>query len=581
MPPDGRRSARAGLIAGLIAFALLAITEPMLAIVWDEGYTLGRERRIRSWLSALADPQGFSRSWEPPPLELVQPDGPPPPGREPVVPPSRDQLATRARLLAPEVIAYFWPFAREEPHGHPPFYALLGLAGDLLTPWRDDLGRARLGPMLLFSLAAGALFSFLDRRLGRWAAIAGAAALVLQPRLFGHAHYAAYDAPLTALWVLGVLSFARATEDSSRSTPRWGWAVVFGLVAGASASTKLTGWFLPLPMLAWVAAFRDRRGLLTLLAAGPVALAAIYVFIPPWWHDPVDGVLRFLASNTGRAETIPIRTMYLGKVYRTPIDSLPPDNTLILTAMVTPIGFLALAVVGALRSAVAGSTERFGVLVLLHWLMFLVLRALPNVPGHDGVRLFLPAFGMLAIAAGLGAGDLVNRVGRWGKLIVSAAVIEGAASVAVMMPVPLSYYSPAVGGLPGAARLGMEPTYYWDAMTPGVLSWLDEHSPDGASVVPTTFPTSFLFLNESGRLRAAIVPIPTPKASWFVVQNRTGELDPIDRALIRDHEPAFVLRKLGVPLLWVFPMDAVRAVEEAMRPPPRAFGPSSVETFAP
>ena len=30
--------------------------------------------------------------------------------------------------LDPAVLAWFWPFAREEPHGHPPFYALLGVS---------------------------------------------------------------------------------------------------------------------------------------------------------------------------------------------------------------------------------------------------------------------------------------------------------------------------------------------------------------------------------------------------------------------------------------------------------------------
>lgn len=561
--PADRRSARAGVVAGLIALAALAITEPMLAIAWDEGYTLGRERRIRWWLSALADPEGFSRAWDPPAFQLVQPDGPPLDGRDPVPTPTPGQVDTRGELFDPQVIAYFWPFAREEPHGHPPFYAILGLAGDVLTPWRDDLGRARLGPMLLVSLAAGALFTFLDRRYGRWAAVAGASAMVLQPRLFGHAHYAAYDAPLTALWVLAVLAFAKATEDTGRRTPKWPWVAALGVVIGASAATKLTGWFLPFPMLAWVAIFRDRRGLLALLAAGPVALATIYALVPPWWHDPIDGFSRFLASNTGRGETIPIRTLYLGQIYKTPVESLPPDNTAVLTAMVTPIGFLGLALVGALRAAVAHRSERFGTLVALNWLFLLALRAMPHVPGHDGVRLFLPAFGMLAILVGVGAATAVDRLGRWGKLIVAAAVVEGAAGVAVMMPVPLSYYSPAVGGLPGATRMGMEPTYYWDAMTPEVLAWLDAHTPPGRRVQASTFPTSFLFLNESGRLRAPISPVDPSEPAWFVVQNRPGALGWLDRQLIRDAEPAYVYRKLGVPLLWVFPFEAVEAARRS------------------
>ena len=99
----------------------------------------------------------------------------------------RTQIDARAELLDPAVLAYFWPFAREEPHGHPPFYAILGLAGDVLTPWRADLGRARLGPMLLFAAAVGALFAFLDRRLrplggDRRGRGAGAPAQALRPR---------------------------------------------------------------------------------------------------------------------------------------------------------------------------------------------------------------------------------------------------------------------------------------------------------------------------------------------------------------------------------------------------------------
>ena len=37
-------------------------------------------------------------------------------------------------LFDRDVLAWFWPFAREEPHGHPPFYALLGLIGDFAGP---------------------------------------------------------------------------------------------------------------------------------------------------------------------------------------------------------------------------------------------------------------------------------------------------------------------------------------------------------------------------------------------------------------------------------------------------------------
>ena len=134
-------------------------TEPRLAIVWDEGYTLGREARLRDWFRALRDPAGFAARWTPPALELVQQVG--------AAPPRPEQIDTRSKLLFDtRVLAYFWPFAREEPHGHPPFYALLGLIGDLLAPTWQDLPRARLGPILLFSLTAAILFHVRGRALG-------------------------------------------------------------------------------------------------------------------------------------------------------------------------------------------------------------------------------------------------------------------------------------------------------------------------------------------------------------------------------------------------------------------------------
>ena len=115
--------------------------------------------------------------------------------------------------------AWFWPFAREEPHGHPPFYALLGLVGDVLAPSWQDLPRARLGPILLFSLTAGAIYCFVASRWGDWPAALAAGTWVLQPNLFGHGHYAAYDAVLTSLWVLSIIAFAQAVipDDESGS----------------------------------------------------------------------------------------------------------------------------------------------------------------------------------------------------------------------------------------------------------------------------------------------------------------------------------------------------------------------------
>jgi 4-amino-4-deoxy-L-arabinose transferase-like glycosyltransferase len=545
------------LAVGLATAALMMATEPRLAIGWDEGYTLGREARLRDWFRALADPPGFAARWRPPAAELVQQDQTPPP--------VASQLDSRAELLFdPGDVAWFWPFAREEPHGHPPFYALLGLAGDLIAPSWRDLPRARLGPILLFSLTAGAIFAFAAARWGGRAATLAAGSWVLQPNLFGHGHYAAYDAVLASLWVLAIIAFAQAVipprpdQAPAGKAARWSWTVLFGLILGCAAATKLTGWFLPLPFLAWAAWYRDRRAFVALLVGLVIAAVVLLALMPPWWTDPIGGVIRFLRSNLDRARTNPIKIEFLGTVYDTPKESLPWYNTIAWTVLVTPVGFLALGMLGLASAVTRRRSEPIGLLIVAHWAFLMILRALPHTPGHDGVRLFLPAFGVLAVLGGLGARSLLDRSPRWGTAAIAAALAEGIVSLAVMMPVPLSYFSPVVGGLPGAAALGMEPTYYWDALSPEARRWLAEHTPTGRTFLFATNPSSWRYLRQTGDLPPRLFPIdPDPRSPdpprWYVLQNRPGAFFDADRALATQGRAEYVVTKLGVPLVWIFP----------------------------
>src|SRR4051794_12742357 len=101
MPSTRRTTLGLSLAVTLATAAQMVATEPALAIVWDEGYTLGREARLRLWFAALRDPARFAADWQPPVVELVQQVGAPPP--------RRDQVATRSGLLFdPQVLAWFW-----------------------------------------------------------------------------------------------------------------------------------------------------------------------------------------------------------------------------------------------------------------------------------------------------------------------------------------------------------------------------------------------------------------------------------------------------------------------------------------
>ena len=515
----GRLRTFAPLAVAAATLALMVATGPRLALGFDEEISLRRMERVRSWLAAMADPPGFARGWDPSRVRML-PDDSPPPGPA--------DVSTRRSLLRPAVVRWFWPFARQEPHGHPPFYVLVGLAGDALAPGWAELPRARLGTMLAFGLAGGAPYAAAAARAGPWAGATASAAWVFHPDLFGLGHYATYDALLSSLWLGAILAFARAVQGPRA---RWAWALLLGGLMGAAASTKFTGWLLPIPFFFYVALARDGRALRALLVAGLVGIATVYALNPAWWADPVGGVEAFLRSNLGRARTAPMPVSFLGRIYVTPGESLPWYNTLAWTLFATPVGFLSLALAGAWRSLRAGRGEVLGRLGVAHWAFLLILRALPHTPGHDGVRQFLPAFGCLALLAGLGAEGALRRLGRWARPALGLAIAEGAARVALMMLVPLSYYSPLIGGPAGAARLGMEPTYYWDALGDDAIAWLRVNTPPGQTVMFSTNTESWSYLVRTGKLEAVSPFAPGPRA-WYVLQNRPGAFTRLDRALV-------------------------------------------------
>ena len=147
--------------ASLTAWLMLA-TEPRMAIVWDEGYTLGREEGLRDWFRALRDPPDSpptgsldrrTRNWF-----SDHPATPPPRPRQLD---SRSQAALRPRR--PGVVL---AVRRGRSRMVIPRFMPARLGRGCSCPVWQELPRARLGPILLFSLTAGAIFSFLATPVG-------------------------------------------------------------------------------------------------------------------------------------------------------------------------------------------------------------------------------------------------------------------------------------------------------------------------------------------------------------------------------------------------------------------------------
>ncbi len=540
LTPTPRRwsEAAAPLIVTALTLAALMATGPQFGMVWDEGYTVRRDRSLDAWFGRVLSATG--------PIRL------------------------RAAFAKP-VLDHDWPFSRAEPDGHPPFYALLGAAGWRLGHrWLAPLQAYRLGPMLLTAATAGAIYHHLARRRGRLAGGLAAAFLVLMPRTFAHAHYAHYDMPMTDLWLLAQVAFV-ASLGSRR------WAMLFGVILGLCAGTKFTGLLASIPAVSWVmlveiipglrrGARVPHPGLRTLAIALPVAALTLYAIQPPWWIEPLAGPSRFLASNLTRAKTQPLASRYLGTIYEF---SLPWHNTIVLTAVTTPVLVLVLGGIGIATCLAARRTEPWALIWPLSWATLMIVRALPNAPGHDGIRQFLPAVASLAVLAGLGAGWLAGRFPRGpGRTIVAvlvaAAVGECLAGIARTYPYTDSYFNLAIGGLKGAERSGFEPTYYWETTGPEFLAWARAQAEQRPITLGFAMDsTNHELLREWGELPDGLRIFHLNKRhagrperpDYYIQQRRWGLYYPADLWLERHGLPLFTIRREGVDLLRVYPFD--------------------------
>jgi len=520
-----------------------------------------------------------------------------------------------AILRAGAIARGSWPYTTEV-EGHPALYGILIALGQRLAPpGLGPLDAARFGPIVVFGLAAGAMFYRMGRAYGRTAAAGAVAALMLMPRMFAHAHFAGCDGPLTASWILAWATWAPAIQTSRHTahdhtatlptgaeTSLWSaafarapWIVLWGMALGLTLSAKATGWIAPLPFLVWALAYRRRAAIPAAAVGMPVALATFFVLNPPLWADPLSGWLTFFRLNLQRGEQWNIPILFLGQMHHLE-NPLPWYNTLFWTAITVPTGILVLAVVGLAHVARRWRSQPAGVLLVLNWLVLLLARALPGVPVHDGVRLFLPSFAFLAALAGVGCGAIVNclpptwaigsaRVAgqaigngagwrRWTGMAAAALLYMGSASSLFWYaPQWLSYYNLLIGGLRGASAAGMEPTYYWDGLDREVLTWLNEHTaPDEKVRFGASSPENLALLQQWGILRFAAREEASGRFRWYVLQRRPSGLRPADQWLI-GHAPAAYRKtiraggygpwRMDVPIVEVYDdrhfLDACRA----------------------
>lgn len=529
------RSERRALATVSVGAAVLVIVWHVcglgdLGLTWDEPIYMRAAGRIQAWVAQLVS-------------------GP-------------DRMAALGAARIHEVFdwMHYW-------NPHPPvFREAMAATEALLAGWLGSIAAYRAASLAWFGLLVGVVTYVAGRRWGLLAGAAAGLALALTPRVVGHAHVAATDMPLTALWVTGSLGAFLYAEGEGRP-----WGAVAAVCFGLAMATKFTGYLFPVPLLAWLLWRRPPlERVWGAVAVGAAALVVAWAANPMAWHEPIGYVVGLFEESLARDEIVPISTYYLGTNYGYEV---PWHHVFVMTAATVPLPILALGGIGALKSLARG--DRLTALCLAEIGFFLLLLALPGSPNHDGVRLFLPMFPFVALLAGKGFGVLARR---FEESATREAGILATVVLAVVFfyppylqttradPYYLSYYGELIGGARGADERGMEATYWYDALTPSFLDEIDRILPEGARVLTLPRRGHFRTLQNFGMLRDDLVITDDTDAPYVLLYTRKSLMASFGWHLYREVTPVREVTYDGVELVGLYVAD--REARNALREEP-------------
>jgi 4-amino-4-deoxy-L-arabinose transferase-like glycosyltransferase len=427
---------------------------------------------------------------------------------------------------------------------------------------------ARTGSAVAFALTVLLCGLFIRKYHGALAGTAASLSLALMPRLFGHAHLAALETVTNLFWMLSLLAVANwwpaRLAENSEAVPSNRCAAATGLLLGLALLTKIQAILIPPIVITWAFfLWRSRavRPLLIWLLSGAVVFIAGW----PWlWLDLPGHLIQYLARTTDRAV---LTCYYFGQRFAD--REVPWHYPLLVFLGTVSVATHLLATLGLSdqfrnRGRAAGDLLLTGAVI-----GSFVLFALPGVAVYDGERLFLTAFPAWAMLAGTGTSRLRHWLQARGMSVRARQILIGGVLLlplpALWMPGPvwLSAWSETVGFLPGAAKLGLELSYWGDSFTRPLLQDLVNRAEPGATVEVAPVLHQFQ-LEEMTRqlplLRQAglkLVPFSShqPAGHWLLIFERRASVP--EESQLRDlgWQPVAELSRQGVVLarLWRHP----------------------------
>lgn len=497
------------------AFLVTTFTIPHYGITWDEPGYVAQSKRIRAWFNVL--------------------------------------VSAPHHAITEKVIDSHWPVwkggqaPREgddvvQDRLNPPFAIMLGACvGGIFDGFFGDFFSHRIIGAFSYAVIVAVIFLLAWREGGHVAGLSSAFAFALLPRIFAHAHIFATDLPAAALILLAVYFLSK---------PSTVFNVICGaLFLGMAISTKFTSLIVPSALLVWAAVKRDKRMMVSFIVAALFALIFMVFFYPGLWHDTLNKIKLFLILSSQRSKYIAIPTYYFGKVYWF---WLPWHHPWVMVFGTIPMVISGLFFVGAwcvISGKEKSEVARFSLFIFA---VFMFSFMAPNAPGHDGMRLFIPAVPFLTIIVGGGFKFLWNKIDRKGlKVFLSALTfLPGIWGIISWHPYELSYYGLLLGGARGAKRLGMETTYWGDVLTSANEDEIRMVT-DGSPKTFSAFCEPIAWRVRRGRLgEGALVTSDFPY--WTLMFGREGIMNDFERLAWEWGSPRWEKKKNGVRLIALF-----------------------------
>ena len=492
-----------------------------------------------------------------------------------------------ARAMDPATIDRYWSVNHEHPALMKSLFALSHRY--LWSGWhlfREQGTAYRFPGMVMSSLGIAVTYAWGKRELGRWGGLVAALSLALMPRVFYHSHLACFDLPVTAMLLITSYAFARSLEGG------WAWPIATGLLYGLLLDTKHNAWLLPGAFGLHFLLTRGKHAWRELRAkrwAVPNAFVAMLLIAPlvfyacwPWiWHDTAQR-LRDYAHFHLQHEYYNME--FLGQTYWEP--PMPRWYAWVMTLATVPgvtlLSFV-LGLVGCSWAWIPAQKKRTAAepnanasteappraSVPLLWLLCLLMCYAPwwsnNTPIFGGTKHWMTAYPFLCLFAGRGFKFAAERIAElsahrlWARLSpigLAATLLVGPLCMTLhSTPWGLSFYTPLVGGEPGAATLGLNRTF-WGYTTGALQGFINQAAPPRANVyVHDTALQSWEMLRVDERVRPDLRGSLSIAGSSLALYHHEPHMRRVEYETWLDYghaAPATVGTFDGVPIVWLY-----------------------------